>query len=154
MKGPGLVHLAKMSELHWFNLNDTPIDDAGLACLPELKGLTIVGLAATKITDAGLKTLTRFPQLVDLALARTQASGTGLAHLAVMTKLQRLELAGTQTGRRRPRPSVHISKTGMARHQRDGDWRRGARTPAKSCGTSGAASQEDQGHRPRPLKAP
>ena len=61
MKGPGLIHLAKMKKVHTLILAHTPIDDAGLAFLPDLPGRRTVNLGNTKITNAGLKTLSRFP---------------------------------------------------------------------------------------------
>ncbi len=154
VKGPGLVHLAKMSKLHWINLNDTPIDDQGLACLPELKGLTTIDLVATKITDAGLKTLTRFPQLVELQLRRTQVSGAGLAHLAVMTKLQRLELAGSKLDDAGLGHLPALPKLAVLDISETGTGDAGLEHLRNLAALRELHLEEDQGHRPRPLKAP
>ncbi len=70
--------MGKMTR-HW--LYCTPIDDAGLAHLPELKGLTAIRLGETKVSDARLKELYRLPALRELYVEKTKVTGKGLFRL-------------------------------------------------------------------------
>ena len=56
VKGPGLVHLAKMNKVDHLWLYSTPTDDAGLAFLPEFKGLTAIHLGARRSLMPGWNT--------------------------------------------------------------------------------------------------
>ena len=81
-KGPGLAHLAKLAtKLGEFWLNETQIDDAGLASLPSLCNLKHLHIARTQITDAGLEHLRKLPNLENLGLQGTKVTALGLLTL-------------------------------------------------------------------------
>src|SRR5690349_7033225 len=84
--------LASFSLKH-LDLNyDRTFNDAGMAGLKEMTGLTRLYLRGTSITDAGLKSLSGLTNLTELDLADTGISDSGLSALAALTRLRRLNL--------------------------------------------------------------
>jgi Leucine-rich repeat (LRR) protein len=71
---------------------DRTFNDAGIASLKGMTGLTRLYLRGTSVTDAGLKNLSGLTELTDLDLADIGISDEGLAALAPLTKLRRLNL--------------------------------------------------------------
>jgi hypothetical protein len=63
-------------------LSETPVSDAGLAHLRELKNLTFFDLRNTQVTDAGLADLAGLDQLTALNLANTKVTARGIEGLA------------------------------------------------------------------------
>ena len=61
---PGVKSLSQMTELTWLNLNQTEVDDEGLASLAPLTNLTYLHLGNNhSITDAGLENLASLTNL-------------------------------------------------------------------------------------------
>ena len=84
--------LAAFSLQH-LDLNyDRTFNDAGMASLKTMSGLTTLYLRGTSITDAGLKNLSGLTHLTDLDLADVGISDAGLSALAGLTGLRRLNL--------------------------------------------------------------
>jgi len=71
---------------------DRTFNDAGIASLKGMTGLTRLYLRGTSVTDAGLKNLSDLTNLTELDLADVGISDTGLASLAGLTNLRRLNL--------------------------------------------------------------
>jgi hypothetical protein len=91
--GPGLEHLRGLSRLQTLILDTTPVTDAGLACLADLKGLVSLDLAyCGQVTDAGVAHLTGLTRLRGLKLCDTQVTDAGLASLEGLTDLEELDL--------------------------------------------------------------
>lgn len=89
-----LSKFRELQDLYFLNLNGTPITDAGLTHLAEMK-LTILDVGNTSISDAGLKHLRALPKLQELNLAGTSITQAGLAQLAGMD-LVKLNLVGIE----------------------------------------------------------
>src|SRR5262249_20684600 len=84
--------LAAFSLKH-LDLNyDRTFNDAGMASLKEMTGLTALYLRGTSITDEGLKNLSGLTSLTELDLADVGISDSGLTALAGLTQLRRLNL--------------------------------------------------------------
>jgi Leucine-rich repeat (LRR) protein len=92
----GLVHLKELKNLTRLNLARTQVTDAGLAHLKELKSLTSLNLNDTQLTDAGLVHLKELKNLKELYLYNTKVSDAGLIHLKELKSLTVLSLQGTQ----------------------------------------------------------
>jgi len=91
--GPGLVHLRGLSRLHTLILDTTPVTDAGLACLEDLKELVNLELPYCKqVTDTGVAYLKGLTRLRGLKLCDTQVTDTGLSFLEALTDLEELDL--------------------------------------------------------------
>jgi Leucine-rich repeat (LRR) protein len=71
---------------------DRTFNDAGMASLKGMTGLTRLYLRGTSITSAGLKNLADLTNLTELDLADTGITDAGLSALAGLTKLRRLNL--------------------------------------------------------------
>ncbi len=96
------------------SLSGSPVADAGLAQLKELKGLTDLDLhRTTKVTDAGLAHLKELKSLKRLDLNATQLGNAGLDHLKELKGLTFLDLRGTKvtaTGRAELRAALPACK--------------------------------------------
>jgi len=92
----GVGHLKDMKELKKLDLSRTKISDAGLAAIKDLKGLQELDLSQTPITDAGLACLKNMKGLRRLDLATNQITDAGLVHIGELKKLQTLNLGGTK----------------------------------------------------------
>jgi hypothetical protein len=84
VRGPGLESIAP-SLHHTLTLDDTPIDDAGLAYLKNAKQLQHLNLRGTNVTDAGLVHLHGLPALIGIDLTGTQATDNGISALKIAT---------------------------------------------------------------------
>jgi uncharacterized protein (TIGR03067 family) len=73
-----LANAPRIRELH---LEATPITDAGLEYLAQLKNLRRLHLEVTKIGDVGLKRLEEMPELREIDLSLTRATARGIASL-------------------------------------------------------------------------
>ena len=77
------------------DLDETMIDDAGLANLKGLTDLQSLSLDGTRITDAGLVNLKGLTSLTDLSLDNTEVGDAGLAQLVALKNLRKLSLDHT-----------------------------------------------------------
>jgi hypothetical protein len=77
----GLAFVRNHDRLETLNLSNTQIGDAGLAHLAGLKHLKTLHLFSTNITDAGLPELSRLTQLTELGIDRTKITAKGVATL-------------------------------------------------------------------------
>ena len=79
-------------------LNCRELDDAMVASLAGLKGLTTLAITNSGITDAGVETIAEsFPNLVDLDLSsNTNLTGAAMKSIASLPKLERLALVQTR----------------------------------------------------------
>jgi internalin A len=85
--------LASFPGLESLDLNyDRTFNDAGLASLKSMSGLTTLYLRGTSITDEGLKNLAGLTKLTELDLADDGITDEGLSALAGLTHLRRLNL--------------------------------------------------------------
>ena len=85
--------LASFPGLESLDLNyDRTFNDAGLASLKSMTGLTTLYLRGTSITDEGLKNLAGLTKLTQLDLADDGITDDGLAALAGLTHLRTLNL--------------------------------------------------------------
>jgi Leucine-rich repeat (LRR) protein len=91
-----LEPLSRLSQLTGIDLDDTPIDDEGLAVIAGLPRLELLSLARTKVTDAGLAHLAGLKSLTNLDLSGTKVTDAGLVHLAGLKQLKSLDLSGTK----------------------------------------------------------
>jgi internalin A len=95
LKGPGLVHLKKLSKLMALDLTTTGVTDAGLASLREVTQLQSLRLPPA-ITDAGLVHIAGLRHLTNLELYDTQITDAGLVQLKGSSDLQSLSLSSTK----------------------------------------------------------
>jgi len=96
VKGPGLEHLRGLPKLNTLILDTTPVTDAGLACLAELRGLVSLSLTGCEqVTDAGVAHCKGLIRLRRLELGNTQVTDAGLAYIEGLTDLEELDLHGT-----------------------------------------------------------
>lgn len=118
VEGPGLVHLRGMP-LWNLSLESTPLDDAGLALLPDFPELRNLSLGKTRISKTFVARLRRYPKLTSLNLeglpitddvveelssfpletldlSNTPISSAAIPSLEKMSKLQWLMLCNTK----------------------------------------------------------
>jgi len=104
-------HLTLLTNL---DLNNTPIDDKGLAPIVGLVGLDTLRLSHTRITDVTLGRLAGMPKLKTLSLDGTEINDRGLAKLIECQSLKTLTVLDTKisgeglTAFRRARPKVYV----------------------------------------------
>lgn len=103
----GLKHLAGLQGLERLMLRDTQVTDAGLVHVANLKGLTSLWLDGTQITDAGLVHLIGLTRLDFLILSNTPVTDAGLVPLANLKGLTYLNLTNT-----------HVTDAGIAELQK------------------------------------
>jgi Leucine Rich repeat len=87
--------LKELKELRTLDLNMTRVTDAGLKELVELTGLQKLCLGHTPVTDAGLKELKALKGLRTLYLYSTAVTDAGLKELKDLKGLQDLDLTAT-----------------------------------------------------------
>lgn len=95
IQGPGLKHVAQLTNLESLNLTLTPVKDEYLGQLKTLTRLKILGLASTKITGEGFKELGTLTSLVNLNCHYTPVNDAGLKEISQVTSLERLEIVHT-----------------------------------------------------------
>ena len=76
-----LVHIAQLKQVQNIFLAKTQITDAGLEHLRDAHGLKTLGLNATAVTDGGLIHLTGLTNLKTLNLQDTKVTAAGVAAL-------------------------------------------------------------------------
>ena len=81
VKDADLVHLGQLKQLQNAFLGRTAITDAGLEHLKQAQHLKTLSLNATAVTDAGLKHLTELKSLKTLNLQETKVTAAGVAEL-------------------------------------------------------------------------
>lgn len=86
-------------QLVWLKLDGSDIDDAGLAALAKLEGLTRLYLSNTAITDAGLQHLKPLKKLQVLNLVGTKVTEKGVTDLKVLPALRAIYLYKTNINR-------------------------------------------------------
>ncbi len=100
-----LSRLRSLPSLISLSLENTVIDDEGLATIVELQpNLEKLFLSHTKVTDSGLACLGRLGELVCLDLAGCKINDAGLVHLHSLDGLKAVGLKSTR-----------VSRTGMER---------------------------------------
>ena len=77
-------------------LHSTPVTDADLVHIAQLKQVQNIFLAKTQITDAGLEHLRDAHGLKTLGLNATAVTDGGLIHLTGLTRLKTLNLQDTK----------------------------------------------------------
>ncbi|MCF3110841.1 hypothetical protein LL912_18800 [Niabella sp. CC-SYL272] len=85
-------------QIVWLKLDDSNINDEGLAVIAKFTHLTRLQLANTKITDEGLSQLRSLKQLQVLNLVGTAVTEKGLASLKELKSLRTLYLYKTGVG--------------------------------------------------------
>ncbi len=91
----GVRHISRMTGLVDLTLQNTQMDDDGLALLAGLPRLRSLNLRNTaNLTDAALEHLKKFPALTHLHLADNRFSAEGIAQLGEFDALQLLDLRG------------------------------------------------------------
>lgn len=95
--GPGLVHLRGMP-LWNLSLESTPLDDAGLALLPDFPELRHLSLGNTRISSTFVAQLRRYPKLTHLNLKGLPITDEIVRELSSFP-LKELDLSDTQVTR-------------------------------------------------------
>jgi hypothetical protein len=90
---------SRFPRLEKLNLDQADVDDATLASIGRLRGLTYLDLDETGVTSAGLARLAGLADLRTLSLKYTRVDDTGLAHLAKLASLEEVDLRGTKVTR-------------------------------------------------------
>ena len=88
----------ELRTVRFLYLNQTHLNDRGLAWIARMPDLEVLELADTQVTDAGLIHLRHLRALRELVLDNTPIDGRGLVHLSQLTSLTSLRLNGTQVG--------------------------------------------------------
>jgi hypothetical protein len=88
--------LRAIHSLKSLELNDTPLTDAGLAQVGQLRSLESLSIAGTLVTDDGLFYLSELSDLRVLYLDNTEISDAGLRQLRRLVKLQVVTMNGTR----------------------------------------------------------
>jgi uncharacterized membrane protein len=92
-----LVTLAALGPvIHWLDLGETAVSDAGLAQLSTMSELRRLQLDRTAVTDAGLAALAPLARLESLNLFGTAVTDGGLVALEALPRLRRLHVWQTQ----------------------------------------------------------
>ena len=93
------ILLPSLPSLKWLDVGSSPITDAGLVPLQDLRDLRTLVLSGTKITDQGLAHIGGLSKLHDLHLTQTEVTDDGLQHLEGLGHLRVLSLGGTSATR-------------------------------------------------------
>jgi internalin A len=88
-----LARVGYLSRVVELNLNNIPVDDAGLTNLKRLTSLKTLRLTQTKVTD--LTFVQTMKQLEELTLNNSSVRDAGLARLRGLNRLRSLELVET-----------------------------------------------------------
>ena len=92
-----LVTLAALGPvIHWLDMGETAVSDAGLAQLSTMSELRRLQLDRTAVTDAGLAALAPLARLESLNLFGTAVTDGGLVALEALPRLRRLHVWQTQ----------------------------------------------------------
>jgi len=91
----GLSNLSGLTHIEELGLNSTPVGNAGLAHLRDLKTLKVLELGSTSVSDAGLANLSGLTAITKLILWNTLITDDGLRYLQPILQLQTLNLDGT-----------------------------------------------------------
>ncbi len=94
------LHLENFPNLHLLNLSGTPVTGTGLAGKGTCPSLRVLLLNDTRLNDDGMATLRRFTNLQVLQLAHTDITSSGVAELPAMAHLRALGLQYTGVGDR------------------------------------------------------
>lgn len=86
-------------QLVWLKLDGSNMDDAGLAAIANLEGLTRLYLDGTAITDVGLEHLKSLKRLQVLNLVGTKVTEKGIAQLKGLPSLRTIYLYKTAVNR-------------------------------------------------------
>lgn len=78
----GIAHLAALTQLTWYNLDNTQLTDAGLDHLAGMHELTFLHLGSTGVSDAGVSKLFGLKKLKDLKVTRTSVTEEGAKLIA------------------------------------------------------------------------
>ena len=70
----GLSKLASLTQLNWYNLDNTLLTDVGLDHLAGMTELTFLHLGSTGVSDAGMPKLLGLKKLKDLKVTRTSVT--------------------------------------------------------------------------------
>lgn len=73
----GCSKLAGLTQLNWYNLDNTQLTDAGLDHLAGMVELTFLHLGSTSVSDAGMPKLLGLKKLKDLKVTRTSTTEAG-----------------------------------------------------------------------------
>lgn len=73
----GCSKLAGLTQLTWYNLDNTQLTDAGLDHLAGMTELTFLHLGSTGVSDAGMPKLLGLKKLKDLKVTRTSTTEAG-----------------------------------------------------------------------------
>jgi uncharacterized protein YjbI with pentapeptide repeats len=73
----GCSKLAGLTQLTWYNLDNTQLTDAGLDHLAGMTELTFLHLGSTSVSDAGMPKLLGLKKLKDLKVTRTSTTEAG-----------------------------------------------------------------------------
>lgn len=96
IRGPGLAHLEKLTNLEHLSLWQNPITDDALGHLGKLSSLRGLGLGGTKISDKGLSELVGLSKLESLNLEDTRIGDKGLEYVSKLANLRTLDLHKTR----------------------------------------------------------
>jgi len=91
----GLVHLAKLKNLHHLFINNTRISGSGFKYLKDIH-LHHLNMMCRTITDEGLKHLAHLERLKTIDLQDTEIGDNGLKVLSEYRNLQKITLTGTK----------------------------------------------------------
>jgi internalin A len=94
LNNAGLAEVGRLHDLEYLNLRNTEIDDGGLKHLKDLTHLRSLVLMTTNITGPGLARLSAIP-LEELSLWGTEISDAALKHLSPLKTLEFLDLTST-----------------------------------------------------------
>jgi hypothetical protein len=83
-----MPEIARLTALHFLNLQDTEITDKGLMLLGNLKAINHLNIARTMITGKGLPIVAQFKQLEDLDAGFNQLSDQSIKSLEHLPKLK------------------------------------------------------------------
>jgi len=100
LKQFGDAQLAELAAIgpaiHWLDLGETAVTDAGLATVAAMRELRRLQLDRTAVTDAGLASVTPLSRLESLNLFGTAVTDDGLTALKALPRLRRLHVWQTR----------------------------------------------------------
>jgi hypothetical protein len=90
--------IARLTALHYLNLQDTEVTDKGLLLLGNLKMINHLNIARTMITGKGLMIVAQFKQLEDLDAGFNQLSDQSITALEHLPKLKIVTISSSNLG--------------------------------------------------------